>query len=158
MIRYTDINSAYWQLSLGGIGNVVQAVEDINQCILIIVTTRKGADPFRPNFGCGIFELLDRPINLVIAEMCKSITDAIALFETRIVVTSVTYEITYSSIDFSIGWKLKQGLPSGSITIPFGVEKKFLELPTGFQPAPQGILTSDEDALTTQSDNIIQVD
>ena len=42
-----DIASVDWSLELGIIGSVVHGIDDIDQCIAIILTTPPGADPLR---------------------------------------------------------------------------------------------------------------
>jgi len=64
-ITLNDIASADWSLMLdssspsgrsgSGIGQVVEGVADINQCIGIILSTPKGSDPLRPTFACDLW-------------------------------------------------------------------------------------------------------
>jgi phage baseplate assembly protein W len=58
-----DIVSTNWQLSNITIGTVAEGIDDIRQCIGIILTTTKGSDPFRPLFGSDIWQYIDTPIN-----------------------------------------------------------------------------------------------
>jgi len=60
-ITLADITSADWSLMLdspgqpgAGIGNVVMGVDDVDQCIAIILTTPKGTDVLRPTFGTDL--------------------------------------------------------------------------------------------------------
>jgi len=43
-IALADITSADWSLALGAIGDVVQGIADVEQCLGIIVTTPRGSD------------------------------------------------------------------------------------------------------------------
>lgn len=93
MANINDITTVNWQMSLSAPGLVVEGVEDVKQCIDVVLRTRKGSDPLRPEFGCGIFDYIDAPINKAIPNMKKEILEAIALFETRIEIVSITHEI-----------------------------------------------------------------
>lgn len=48
MTNLTEITYVDWQLKFNTIGGVAEGVEDINQCIAIILLTRKGSVPHRP--------------------------------------------------------------------------------------------------------------
>lgn len=96
-ITLADITSADWSLALdqpgdpgSGIGNVVQGVADVNQCIQIILTTPKGSDPLRPTFGADLWKFLDAPINGAISSIVTEVTTAITQWEPRVRLTSVT--------------------------------------------------------------------
>jgi phage baseplate assembly protein W len=96
-ITLADITSADWSLALdqpgdpgSGIGNVVQGVADVNQCIQIILTTPKGSDPLRPTFGADLWKFLDAPINAAISAIVTEVTTAITQWEPRVKLTSVT--------------------------------------------------------------------
>lgn len=84
-----QINNKNWQLGLGYPGQVVLGGADIKQCIEIILSTRKGSDPLRPHFGCGLFDYIDQPINTAIPAMKKEILSAIAAYEPRVIVTKI---------------------------------------------------------------------
>lgn len=96
-ITLADITSADWSLALdqpghpgSGIGNVVQGVADVNQCIQIILTTPKGSDPLRPTFGADLWKFLDAPINAAISAIVTEVTTAITQWEPRVKLTSVS--------------------------------------------------------------------
>ena len=74
-------------------GSLVTDVDDINQCIHIILHTPKSADPLRPTFGCDQDKYLDSPINIARPHLVREITDALRQWEPRIVVTRVSVEL-----------------------------------------------------------------
>ncbi|MEX3817970.1 hypothetical protein AB3X93_06210, partial [Paraburkholderia sp. BR14262] len=45
------------------LGKVATDVDDIAQCIPIILHTPLGSDPHRPDFGSSVDDYLDSPIN-----------------------------------------------------------------------------------------------
>lgn len=73
-----------------GIGRVVQGLDDVGQCVKIILTTPKGADPLRPTFGADLWRYVDAPISIARAGLVREITEAITLWEPRIDVVKVT--------------------------------------------------------------------
>src|ERR1700677_1185091 len=96
-ITLDDITSADWSLALdtpgrpgSGIGNVVQGIADVNQCISIILTTPKGSDPLRPTFGADIWHHIDAPIDTAIPAIVREVTEAILRWEPRVTVVSIS--------------------------------------------------------------------
>lgn len=75
--------SPYWQLRLGAVGEAVTGLEDIEQCLQIIVTTQPGSDPLRPEFGCDLLPDLDRPWSVAVPSIVRQISRAIARWEPR---------------------------------------------------------------------------
>lgn len=105
MATLAEIQSADWSLSIDNAGEVVQGSADIAQCILIILTTVKGSDPLRPNFGCGLYERLDQPINVAGPGMVLDIVEAIRLYEPRATIQKVRWQpVDGSGIKFSVQW------------------------------------------------------
>lgn len=100
-----DIKSKDWAFSLQGVGEVVQSLDDIRQCIYIILTTQKGTDPTRPDFGCGIYEYVDEPVNIALPNMKREIIQAIATYEPRAKIIRILHEINEAKITFKIEWE-----------------------------------------------------
>jgi uncharacterized protein len=131
-ITLADITSADWSLELdapgepgSGIGNVVQGVNDVNQCIQIILTTPKGSDPLRPTFGADVWRYIDVPINTATPAIVREVTEAITLWEPRVTVLSIVATPILgrdtqagAHLEVSMTWQLKL-TSSGSGTSPF---------------------------------------
>lgn len=113
MTKLDEIKYVDWQFKLNGIGEVAEGVEDINQCISTILTTRKGSVPHRPTFGSDIYKYVDYPINEAIPNIIREATDAIGLWETRISVNSVSAEISETNITVKIEWTLNESRTKG---------------------------------------------
>ena len=79
MTNLNEITYVDWQCKLNGIGDVAEGVEDINQCIAIILSTQKGSDPHRPTFGSDIIKYVDYPINIAKANIIRETIDALTL-------------------------------------------------------------------------------
>lgn len=147
-ITLADITSADWSLMLdsssaiqtsgGGIGNVVQGVADINQCIGIILATPKGSDPLRPTFACDMWRWVDAPIQEARAHLVREIVESITIWEPRVRVLSVVVNLVAADpsanvnahLDVTIVWQLKvsvsgPGGPNASqqltVTVPMNL-------------------------------------
>jgi phage baseplate assembly protein W len=135
-ITLTDITAADWSLELdsstqtgapaSGIGNVVQGLADINQCIAIILSTPKGSDPLRPTFACDLWRWLDAPITIARAAIVREIVEAITIWEPRVRVVSVVVNLvawTQSNLSVTLTWQLRvdvQGIGNQqlALTVP----------------------------------------
>ncbi len=109
MTNLNEITFVDWQYKLNDIGSVAEGVDDINQCIAVILTTRKGSVPHRPTFGSEIYKYVDYPVNEVIPNIIREATDAITQWETRIKIKSINAAIQESKITIKVEWTLIQG-------------------------------------------------
>lgn len=106
MDTLNDVRTNNWALSLDNPNKIVQGIDEISQCILVILSTQKGSDPFRPEFGCDIFPYIDLPIQRAKTLMIKAIIEAIEIWETRVIVKKITTEIMDGSkLSFIIEWE-----------------------------------------------------
>ncbi len=78
----------HWQPALGGAG-VVQAYDDLRQCVRIILSTPLGADPLRPDFGSNIARYLDWPLERARPHVVREVVQALRRWEPRARVTGV---------------------------------------------------------------------
>ena len=112
-----EIKSTDWQFKLNDIGNAAEGIEDIDQCIKIILMTRKGSIPHRPEFGSDIWQYIDYPINEAVPNIIREAYDAITLWETRVQVNSITAEINESQINLKIDRQIKNTDISGILEV-----------------------------------------
>ena len=117
MTNLNEITYVDWQLRLNTIGSVAEGVDDINQCIAIILSTQKGSVPHRPTFGSDILKYVDYPINSAKANIIRETIDAINQWEIRITVNSVYVEINQAKITVKIEWTLKDSDTKGKTKI-----------------------------------------
>ena len=75
-----------WQVSINDPAAVVDGAEDIAQCVYTIITTVKGSDPLRADFGSDVYKYLDKPVNDVRPLIIYAVSEAIRTWEQRIVV------------------------------------------------------------------------
>lgn len=104
MAVISEIKTRDWQLSLEKQGEIVTNIADINQCILVILTTEKGSDPLRPEFGSGIFTYIDKPVNISVPNIYREIVESVELWETRVKLETITHEINGSTLRFFVTW------------------------------------------------------
>lgn len=122
-----DIRSSDWSLMLdstaggnagAGIGNAVQGLADVAQCLKIICLTQKGSDPLRPTFGADLLSLLDLPIDAVTAAAVAEFTDAILTWEPRAKLIALTVTPILggsqggSQVTLTILWQLNVDAPA----------------------------------------------
>jgi phage baseplate assembly protein W len=122
-ITLSDIKSADWSLmldSLGqpgsGMGKVVKGVDDVDQCIAIILTTPKGTDVLRPTFGTDLWKYIDAPISQAGPAVVREVTQSITQWEPRVKVLSVTTTPLSSivtqpgaHVEITVAWQLNLG-------------------------------------------------
>lgn len=95
-----EIKSSAWQLSTRAPGMVSQGLNDVRQCVQIILTTTLGSDPLRPLFGSKIYLHIDKPVTIAAPLICAEILDCVGKWEPRITIKRLVYEIVGSRIDF----------------------------------------------------------
>ena len=83
--------------------------ESVRQAILIILGTAKGERVMRPDFGCGIHDLVFANVNVAtIGRVDREVREALLRLEPRIVVTSVdvragdTANVLLIDIDYEV--------------------------------------------------------
>lgn len=106
--KLEDITAVNWQLSDSRSGQVAQGIDDIKQCIKIILMTTKGSDPLRPLFGSDIWQHIDKPVKIAAALISAEIVTALTKWEPRVEVERIVYNIFDFKIDFSLYLKLSQ--------------------------------------------------
>ena len=102
MTTIFDIESVNWQVSVSGTGDVAEGISDIRQCIGVIITTSKGSDPLRPEFGTEIDKLVDKPVNVAAPAIVREILTALQLWEPRVRVNRLVYTIEGAKILFDM--------------------------------------------------------
>lgn len=117
MANLNEIKSVDWQPKLNQIGNVVEGIDDIDQCIKIILMTRKGTDPHRPEFGSDIWKYIDYPVNEAVPNIIREAFDSITLWETRVEIKGITAEINESQISLKIDRQIKGTDMSGTLEV-----------------------------------------
>ncbi|QHA95855.1 GPW/gp25 family protein [Pseudomonas sp. J380] len=110
-IPYINITAAHWQPALGTSGEVVEGLRDIDQAIRIILTTPKGSDAHRPEFGSDLHLYIDWPTNRVTPHLVRESVDAIRRWETRVSVVQVQVSIDDEHVIVRVQWRVADGVP-----------------------------------------------
>lgn len=106
-------------------GRIATAVdeEDIRQSILIILKTAKGERVMRPDFGCGIHNLVFAAIDTAtLAQVKRDVQDALRDHEARIVVTGVKARagnLMNGQLIIEIDYRVRQTNQPGNLVFPF---------------------------------------
>jgi phage baseplate assembly protein W len=128
-----EIAAADWSLELdttagrgagSGLGGVVQGIPDVAQCIAIILTTPRGTDLLRPDFGCDLWQYIDLPITQSLAPIVRDVYDAIAKYEPRAQVIKVIAApaATGAGLTLTVIWRLQlSGSTPQATTVTLGV-------------------------------------
>ncbi len=107
---YTAITAAHWQPALGTAGEVVQGLRDIDQAIRIILTTPKGSDAHRPEFGSDLHLYIDWPHDRVTPYLVRETVEAIRRWETRVAVVQVQVLIEGAHLTLRVVWRVADGV------------------------------------------------
>lgn len=108
---YSSITAAHWQPALGTSGEVVEGLRDIDQAIRIILSTPKGSDPHRPDFGSDLHLYIDWPVNRVTPHLVREAVDAIRRWETRVMVVRVQVRIEDAHVFLRVQWRVADDVP-----------------------------------------------
>ena len=102
-----------WQFPVavdeGGAVAVAEYEESVRQSIWVVLGTAKGERAMRPDFGCGIYDMVFGVNSSTTAsEAAEEVRDALVSFEPRIDVLNVDVspggdgEVLYVSIDYQV--------------------------------------------------------
>lgn len=106
MTTLADISSTHWQLQIGADG-VVEGIDDIHQCIRVILGTDPGEDPLRPEFGAGLRRHLDKPLEQATPLIVRDTVSALKRWEPRIDVVRVLCErAAEAAVLLRVIWRL----------------------------------------------------
>lgn len=108
---YTSITAAHWQPALGTSGEVVEGLRDIDLAIRIILTTPKGSDAHRPEFGSDLHLYIDWPVNRITPHLVREAVDAIRRWETRVMVVQVQVRIEEAHVFLRVQWRVADDVP-----------------------------------------------
>jgi uncharacterized protein len=106
-VRISDITSADWSPEVGNPGEIVTDMADIDQCIGIILATRKGSDPHRPLFGCDAWLWIDKPASIAIPNIIMEAVDSLEMWEPRIKLLNVTTTLDLANLIIAVEWQPK---------------------------------------------------
>ena len=109
----TSPRSKHWQLAPLDLqprgasavsSDVVQGFDDIEQCIFNILSTRKGTDVTRPEFGSNYFDYIDAPEDVFVPNAVREVVLAVQTWEKRAVIDKVVFSGNAPEITMSVHW------------------------------------------------------
>lgn len=100
MIDRSKIVFQHWSLKVGRadpvtlevrpfFGEIVSAVDDLDQCISNLILTPKGSVPTEPEKGINYDGVIDKHPDIGVPLLTQEIWDALAMWEPRIVVKDI---------------------------------------------------------------------
>ena len=108
------------------LGELVTDIQDVDQCIRIILTTPKGSDPHRPLFGSNLHLYIDYPVNSARPHIVREAVNALREWEPRIEVVKVTVSLVdVAALACVVEWEFAAGVAEESFVtnLALGVAK-----------------------------------
>jgi len=101
----------------------VEYEDDIRQSIFITLETARGERVMRPDFGCGIHELVFEAVDSRTLQRIRSeVEDALLRFEARIEVLGVTIDEDATSegvLMIELEYRVRRTNQTGNLVFPF---------------------------------------
>ena len=104
-MQFSTPVSKHWQLAQGGSG-LSQGADDIDLCIHTILSTRKGSDVTRPDFGSNHFDWIDTPEDVFVPNAVREVVLAVQTWEKRARVENVTFAGNAPHIVMTVHWRV----------------------------------------------------
>lgn len=101
---FAQARSKHWQLAPEG-GGLTEGADDIDQCIRNILSTRKGSDVLRPDFGSSHFDWLDTPEDVFVPNAVREIVLAVQTWEKRAVIDNITFGGRVPHLTLTVHWR-----------------------------------------------------
>jgi phage baseplate assembly protein W len=96
---------------------------DIQQSIRIILGTSKGERVMRPDFGCGIHDLVFAAVDMAtVTQIRQDVTEALRTYEARIEVTGVVVDLAalpLGRLEVAIDYRVRTTNQPGNYVYPF---------------------------------------
>ena len=113
------------QVDHGGALALVRGEEDVEQAIELILGTATGERPMRPEFGCGVHDLVFDAIDAaMVGRMDTAIREALDRWEPRIEVTEIDFDLSGvgdGRLDITIGYRVRATNGKRNLVYPFYV-------------------------------------
>ena len=102
---------------------LVDGDREIVESIRLILATAPGERPMRPDFGCGIHDLVFAAVSAqVVAQIGTTVRDALRTYEARILVQDVrvgTANLARGYLDVVIDYEVRATNQPGNFVYPF---------------------------------------
>lgn len=121
-----DFRGTGWAYPVRVGAGAIEAVsgdEDVRQSIHLILATAKGERVMRPDFGCGIHDLVFAAVSTqLIARVRREVEAALRTYEARIEVLRVavaTGGLAMGRLDVEIDYRMRTTNQTGNYVYPF---------------------------------------
>ena len=121
-----DFRGTGWAFPVRVGAGAIEAVsgdKDVRQSIHLILATAKGERVMRPDFGCGIHDLVFAAVSTqLIARVRREVEDALRTYEARIEVLRVavaTGGLAVGRLDVEIDYRVRTTNQTGNYVYPF---------------------------------------
>lgn len=121
-----DFRGTGWAFPVRVGAGAIEAVsgdQDVGQSIHLILATAKGERVMRPDFGCGIHDLVFAAVSTqLIARVRREVEDALRTYEARIEVLRVavaTGGLAVGRLDVAIDFRVRTTNQTGNYVYPF---------------------------------------
>ncbi|GLF95272.1 GPW/gp25 family protein [Streptomyces yaizuensis] len=122
----TDIIGAGWshpvRADAGGVC-LVSGAEEIEQAIMIILSTSPGERSMRPDFGCDLRSLVFAPVDANVAgQVAESVRQALGRWEPRVSVGDVSVTADPASpglVSLNVGYLILDTSDPRNLVVPF---------------------------------------
>lgn len=122
MINRHDIPTAHWSVRVGRIdplsglvsdvhGEIVLALDDVDQEVSTFVITPKSSVPTNPEKGCDVFPYIDKHSSVAIPSITREIWDGLTPWVTRIALIEVNVtQIAFAHFKALVKYRLVQSV------------------------------------------------
>ncbi len=104
---------------------LTQGEEDVAQAIQLILSTAPGERPTRPEFGCGVHELVFDTVDAgMVGKVDAAIRAALGRWEPRIEVTEIDFDLSRvddGRLEITIGYRVRGTNSERNLVYPFYV-------------------------------------
>jgi len=110
-----------------GFARTVEYEEDIRQSIMIILETAPGERVMRPNFGCGIHDMVFTSLDSTTLQLIRSsVREALQRCEARIDVLNVTVDenaTIQGQLLVEVEYQVRKTNQTGNLVFPFFIRE-----------------------------------
>jgi len=110
---------------------MVTGAENVERAMRLILGTAYGERPMRPEFGCGIHDMLFEPATLdLLSRIQVEVEDSLSRWEPRVDIMGIVaqFDVDPSRILISVSYQIKGTYDQRNLLVPFYV------IPTVEQP------------------------
>jgi len=111
-------------MPIAGTFKPISGMDEVNQCIQLLISTAPGERVMRSEFGCRLYTRVWENIDQVASEGLEDIREAITNFEPRVNLVSVNSRIFRDEgrVLFAVEYRLKDSNVVENLVFPFSLQ------------------------------------